>query len=37
MKYKKQLKRLEEKQNWWDKQDKSYQNSTRRPGSVKTR
>lgn len=35
MKYKKMVERLKNRQAWWDKQDKSYQNSTTRPGSVK--
>lgn len=37
MKYKKMKAYLEQKIQWWDKQSKSYQASTTRPGSVKTR
>lgn len=37
MKYKKQLKRLKARQDWWDKQGKDFQHATTRPGSVKGR
>lgn len=37
MKAKKRREYLAQKQAWWDRQSKSYQASTRRPGSVKTR
>lgn len=37
MKYKKQVKRLQARQAWWDKQGKDYQAATTRPGSVKGR
>lgn len=36
-KYRKLLKKLKEKQMWWDKQSQAYKNATTRPGSVKTR
>lgn len=37
MKYKKMKAYLEAKQAWWDKQSKTFQAATTRPGSVKTR
>lgn len=37
MKYKKQLKRLQARQSWWDRQSKTFQAATTRPGSVKGR
>lgn len=37
MKYKKKLKWLKNKQEWWDKQSKSFQAATSRPGSIKTK
>lgn len=37
MKYKKKVAWLKNKQAWWDKQSKSYQQSTTRPGSIKTK
>lgn len=37
MKYKKQLKKLAEKQLWWDRQPESFKRQTTRPGSVKTK
>lgn len=37
MKAKNQRKYLIAKQAWWDRQDRNYQASTTRPGSVKTR
>ena len=37
MKYKKQLKRLKTRQDWWDRQGKDFQRATTRPGSVKGR
>lgn len=37
MKYKKKKAYLIAKQAWWDKQDKDYQASTTRPGSIKTK
>ena len=36
MKYKNKLKYLEAKIAWWNRQDKTYQASTTRPGSIKT-
>lgn len=37
MKYKKRKQYLEQKIQWWDKQSKTFQAATTRPGSVKTR
>lgn len=37
MKYKKMKAYLAAKQAWWDKQSKTFQAATTRPGSVKTR
>lgn len=37
MKYKKLKRRLEMKQNWWDKLPQNQKNSTKRPGSIKTK
>lgn len=37
MKYKNQLKRAENRKNWWDKRDSEYQHSTTRPGSQKSK
>lgn len=37
MKYKKRVAWLKAKQEWWDKQGKSFQTATTRPGSIKTR
>lgn len=36
MKYKKKVAWLKEKQTWWDRQVKSFQAATTRPGSIKT-
>ena len=35
MKYKAKLKKLTDRQSWWDRQPQSYQRATTRPGSVK--
>lgn len=35
MKYKKKLKKLQDRQSWWDRQSPSYQKATKRPGSTK--
>lgn len=37
MKYKKRVAWLQAKQAWWDKQSKSFQAATTRPGSIKTK
>lgn len=37
MKYKKKVAWLKAKQEWWDKQIKTFQAATTRPGSIKTR
>lgn len=37
MKYKKKQAYLKARQDWYDKQDKSYQAANKRPGSVKVR
>lgn len=37
MKYKNKLKKLAEKQAWYDKQSQSYKNSHKRPYSIKSK
>lgn len=37
MKYKKKLKKLAEKQAWYDKQSNNYKNSHKRPYSIKSK
>lgn len=37
MKYKNLLSNLKKAQEWWDKQDQRYKDSTTRPGSIKQR
>lgn len=37
MKYKNKLKKLQNKQAWWDRQSDSFKRATTRPGSVKTK
>ena len=37
MKYKKLLSNLEKAQEWWDKQDQRYKDSTTRPGGIRQR
>lgn len=34
MKYKKRIAKLKNRQDWWDKQIKTYQAATTRPGSL---
>lgn len=35
MKYKKMVKKLQDRQRWYDAQPQSYKNANKRPGSVK--
>lgn len=35
MKYKKKLKKLEDRQRWFDNQSQSFKNANTRPGSTK--
>lgn len=37
MKYKKRLSNLKKAQEWWDKQDQRYKDSTTRPGGIHQR
>ena len=37
MKYKNKVKKLENRQKWYDQQNRDYQNAHKRPGSVKVR
>ena len=37
MKYKNKLKRLQEKQNWYDKQSNSFKAAHKRPYSIKSK